>query len=317
MVGAGGAHARVGREHGLGRLAEGDADHASALGHALAGAQEERDARPAPVVHLHAGGDERLDVRVGRDAVLVAVSLVLPSHHVIGLDRHERAEDLELLVHERARLERRRRLHRDDGEHLQQVRHDHVAKGARPLVEAAARADVQRLGHVDLHVVDVLAIPHRLEEAVGEPQGQHVERRFLAQEVVDPEDLVLGEHLVHVALSSRADSRSVPNGFSMMTRARSASPASPSVRTIGPAAEAAPTGSAAGARSPPDRLLRASRHRRPARRALDGTYAEPLAERLPVVLVDAPCDRTRRSASRTCSRKASSSSSSSEVPTMR
>ena len=39
-----------------------------------------------------------------------------------------------------------------------------------------------------------------------------------------------------VSLSSRADSRSVPNGFSMTTRARSARPASPSVRTIEPAA---------------------------------------------------------------------------------
>ena len=38
------------------------------------------------------------------------------------------------------------------------------------------------------------------------------------------------------SFSARADSRSVPNGFSMITRARSARPASPSVRTIGPAA---------------------------------------------------------------------------------
>ena len=45
-------------------------------------------------------------------------------------------------------------------------------------------------------MVDVLAVPQRLEEAVGEPQGQQVERRFLAEEVVDPEDLVLGEDLV-------------------------------------------------------------------------------------------------------------------------
>ena len=40
-----------------------------------------------------------------------------------------------------------------------------------------------------------------------------------------------------VALSSWADSRSVPNGFSITTRERSVSPASPSVRTIGPAAD--------------------------------------------------------------------------------
>ena len=38
------------------------------------------------------------------------------------------------------------------------------------------------------------------------------------------------------ALSSRALARSVPNGFSMITRARSASPASPSIATRRPAA---------------------------------------------------------------------------------
>ena len=71
------------------------------------------------------------------------------------------------------------------------MRDDHVAERAGALVELAARADRQRLGDVDLHVVDVLAIPQRLEEAVGEPQGEQVERRLLAEEVVDAEDLVL------------------------------------------------------------------------------------------------------------------------------
>ena len=74
--------------------------------------------------------------------------------------------------------------------------HDHVAKGAGLLVEADAIADVQRLGHVDLHVVDEIAVPDRLEQAVGEAEGEDVLRRLLAEEMVDAEDLVLGEHLV-------------------------------------------------------------------------------------------------------------------------
>ena len=75
----------------------------------------------------------------------------------------------------------------------------------------------------------MVAVPDRLEQAVGEPQREDVLRRLLAEEVVDAEDLLLVEDLVHVAFSSRALSRSVPNGFSMITRARSARPASPSV----------------------------------------------------------------------------------------
>ena len=71
--------------------------------------------------------------------------------------------------------------------------HHHVAKRAGRLVEAGALAEAQRLGHVDLHVVDEVAIPDRLEQAVGEAERQDVLRRFLAEEVVDAEDLLLGE----------------------------------------------------------------------------------------------------------------------------
>ena len=75
---------------------------------------------------------------------------------------------------------------------------DHVAVGAGALVERGAALEPERLGHVDLHVVDEVAVPDRLEEPVGEAEGQDVLGRLLAQEVVDPEDLVLVEDLVHL-----------------------------------------------------------------------------------------------------------------------
>ena len=73
---------------------------------------------------------------------------------------------------------------------------DHVAIGAGLLVERDAIADVEGLRHVDLDVVDEIAVPDRLEQAVGEPEGEDVLRRLLAEEMVDAENLVLGEHLV-------------------------------------------------------------------------------------------------------------------------
>ena len=73
---------------------------------------------------------------------------------------------------------------------------DHVAIGAGLLVEADAIADVERLRHVDLHMVDEIAVPDRLEQAVGEPEGEDVLRRLLAEEMIDAENLVLGEDLV-------------------------------------------------------------------------------------------------------------------------
>ena len=74
---------------------------------------------------------------------------------------------------------------------------DHVAVGARVLVEAGAVVDGERLRHVDLHVVDVVAVPDRLEHAVGEAQRDQVLDRLAAEEVVDPEHALLGEDAVH------------------------------------------------------------------------------------------------------------------------
>ena len=108
--------------------------------------------------------------------------------------------------------------------------------GAGLLVERRPPAESERLGHVDLHVGDEVAVPDRLEQSVGEPEREDVLRRLLAEEVVDPEDPLLGEDLVQVAFSATALARSVPNGFSMMIRARSTRLASPSIRTTDSAA---------------------------------------------------------------------------------
>jgi hypothetical protein len=44
---------------------------------------------------------------------------------------------------------------------------DHVPVGAGVVVEIRAPLDREGLGHVDLHVGDVLAVSHRLEQAVA------------------------------------------------------------------------------------------------------------------------------------------------------
>jgi hypothetical protein len=82
-----------------------------------------------------------------------------------------------------------------------------------------ARADAEVLGGGDLDVVDVVAVPHRLEQEVGEAEREDVLHRLLAEVVVDAEDLRLAEgSRRRVACSARARARSLPNGFSTMTR---------------------------------------------------------------------------------------------------
>ena len=51
-------------------------------------------------------------------------------------------------------------------------------------------ADAELLVDGDLHMIDVIAIPDRLEHAVGEAQHQDVLDRFLAEIMIDPIDLV-------------------------------------------------------------------------------------------------------------------------------
>ena len=53
--------------------------------------------------------------------------------------------------------------------------------------------DAELLGHGDLDVVDVAAVPDGLEDGVAEAQRQDVLHRLFAQVVVDAEDLVLVE----------------------------------------------------------------------------------------------------------------------------
>ena len=112
------------------------------------------------------------------------------------------------------------------------MRRDHVAQRAGLLVVRAAVLDAERLRGGDLHEVDVAAVPHRLEDAVGEAQDQQVLHGLLGEVVVDAVDLPLVEHLPDdVVELGRAVARSRPNGFSMTTRVQpraSSGPCSPS-----------------------------------------------------------------------------------------
>ena len=95
------------------------------------------------------------------------------------------------------------------------------------LVEAPATLDTHGLGSRDLHVVDMVAIPQRLKDAVGESQHQDVLDRFLAEEVIDPIDLIFGQHLEDLGIESLGRCKIVPK------RLLDDHPAPPSLRLSG------------------------------------------------------------------------------------
>src|SRR5690349_18707071 len=72
---------------------------------------------------------------------------------------------------------------------------DDVLRYAGLLVELAASFDADLLGDGDLDVVDRLARPERLEEAVREPEDQEVLNGLFPEVVIDAEDLRFVERL--------------------------------------------------------------------------------------------------------------------------
>ena len=143
---------------------------------------------------------------------------VLPAHHVAadplgvpgGVDG---PQDAQLLVAQRVGLEGDGRLHGHQAGQLEEVVLQDVAAGAGLLVELAAPLHAQVLRHGDLHVIDVAAVPHRLEDAVAEAEDQQVADGLLAQVVVDAVDLPLVEDVGDLAVERPRRGQVAPEGL--------------------------------------------------------------------------------------------------------
>ena len=132
-------------------------------------------------------------MRVRRDAADRRVALVLSAHVVGGVGGAGGAQDGGDRVLQRAQVGTRGRLHRDRGDDLHQVVDDDVAQRPDRVVEVPAGVDAEVLGHRDLHALDVVAVPDRLEDRVREPQVEDLGEPHLPEEVVDPVELVLAQ----------------------------------------------------------------------------------------------------------------------------
>ena len=189
------------------RALEHDGDLGDALAETLAGTKIERHTGPA------AGVDVKPDRRIGLggrrrvNALLLQVSddvmRALPAGGVLSasgvcgqvLRQTHRGEDLRLLGGQVGGGERDRLLHGGQGQQLQQMVLDDVARCADAVVVSGAAGHADVLGHRDLHVVDVVGVPDRLVHRVGETQRQHVLHGFLAEIMVDAEHARRVEHL--------------------------------------------------------------------------------------------------------------------------
>ncbi len=118
---------------------------------------------------------------------------VLAAHGVEDGNGRNGLPDLELFAAHAFGFKARGRLEGDEREQLHHVVLDDVAQRAGLLVERAAAFDAEGFGHGDLHIVNVVAVPDRLEDAVGEAEDEEILHSLLAEVVIDAEDLALLE----------------------------------------------------------------------------------------------------------------------------
>ena len=165
-----------------------DHDLGRRFGQAFSGPDQERHITPAPRVDLEPDRGERLDLRVGSDPFFLAIARVLAADDTVGLERADRPQHLDLLVADSVGGMTTGGLHRQHRDDLEHVVLDHVADRAGLFIEGATALHAELFRHRDLHALDAITVPDRLEELIGEPERQDIEDRLLAQVVIDPED---------------------------------------------------------------------------------------------------------------------------------
>src|ERR1035438_4373081 len=90
---------------------------------------------------------------------------------------------------------------------------DHIADRPSIVVELPPALDPELLRHCDLHTPDVIPIPDRLQEAVGEAKEQKIENSLFAKVVVDPKDSGFRKHSMKSGIQLLRRGEIVPEGL--------------------------------------------------------------------------------------------------------
>ena len=193
----------------------------------FAGADVEGHTAPAPVIDLQAQRHVGFGAAVRGDAFFLTVAgnrpaidfafAVLGEDEVVlqvfGIKRVQAVQDFRRFVTHGIGIDQRGRLHRHHRQDLQKVVLEHVAHRAGTVVVTAPVFHADGFGGGDFHVVDVVPVPERLEQAVGEAQHQQVLHGFFAEVVVDTVNLVFEEVVVDGCVQLARSLRIVAKGL--------------------------------------------------------------------------------------------------------
>ena len=111
-----------------------------------------------------------------------------------------RLQNLDLLIPDHVGRKTGRCFHGGDHQQLKQMVLEHIAQNTRFVVVSSASPHHHLFGNRDLNVIDVITIPDRFEDAVGETKHQHILNRFFPQVMVDSVNLILGKHPMQLGI---------------------------------------------------------------------------------------------------------------------
>src|SRR5439155_11926417 len=177
----------------------------------LPGPDVERNSSPTPVVNVKLQRRVSFGHGTGIHAWLLPIArypfpvnrtrTVLPascdSCYIPDTHRPNGSKYLHLLFTDRVRIKRYRRLHRSQRQQLKQMVSHHIAQGARLFIERRAVFDSHRFSSGDLHILDVVPVPHRFEQRVAEAEDEDVLYRLFAKIVVNSVDRFFVEYAAH------------------------------------------------------------------------------------------------------------------------
>src|SRR5215831_21122865 len=173
--------------------AQTDHDLRGGYGQRLAGPNIERDTLPAPGIDVQLQRGEGFDFRARRHAILLQIATKLATDKILRLQRRNSFEYFNFFVPERFTIGSDRWLHRQVNQDLKQMILNHVADRAGLIIERPPPLDPEILRHGDLHALDLIAVPERLEERIREAEEHHVMDGSFSQIMIDAEDVFFVE----------------------------------------------------------------------------------------------------------------------------
>lgn len=183
----------------LGDISELHSDLHLTLVESLTGSQNEGNTLPSVVVDLQMQSGEGNGSRVVGNTLIVSVAgllavlrrTVLAENDVINVKHIDTSQDLDLLISNVLSAESDGSLHGENGENLQQMVLHHISDDTNVVEVATSALSAERLLEGDLHVGNVVLVPHGGQELVAEPQNVQVLDHLLTEVVIDSEDLRL------------------------------------------------------------------------------------------------------------------------------